>query len=448
MNSGSGTSFRPGLHSVISVENEGHPHRESLLSTFGEDLHVQPWPATAAIIVAEVVGTGVLALGGNFGKLGWIAGFSVLVVGFVVNNFTSILLSYAYREFPSAVACGDVAYKLLGRRTAYCFYGVQYTYIFLCCANYIIIISDSILSVFYWLEICRPTATLIGVALLIPPNQFRTLSGLTYLSGFSFATITVTIVICLGTLLSSEDVESACNGRVDSPSLLTYSAAVCGFIFAYTGQSIMLEMQVEMKRPADFPKAVISSFSVLLIIYVLVCAVSYSKCGPKTPGELLTVLPKSGITSVAGVLMVLHLLVTYTILQQVLVRAICVYFVPRAVLPGRKGHVQWFFVSATVICLSWVLANVIPYFSDIVNITGGLLSTQCAFTVPCTLYLALWKQGFLKTGRGTQFLAIASAATLLLSAYCTISGTISNVILLQQHAAEGGESPFGCKLET
>lgn len=438
-----GHYLRAGLSSLISVESE---NCSMSLYASNEDLHVQPWPATAAIMVANVIGCGVLALGGNFAQLGWIGGITVLVAGWIINSFTSILLNYVYCAYPSAVTCGDVAYKFIGPKTGCCFYGFLYTYLFLCMCNFIIVISDSIRSVFYWLQICRVPATLIGAALLIPGNQFRKLSSLTFLCVISSGTIAATLVICLATLMFSNSADSACIGDVSPPSLLTYSASICGFIFAFCGQSIMLEMQVEMKQPADFPKAVFSSFLALLTIYSLVGVTCYLTCGPKTPGELLDVLPKNRITSVAGILMVVHLLVSYTICQQVLVRASCIFLVPSAVLAGVKARVKWFCVSTTLLCLAWVVANLIPHFSDIVNITGGLLSTQLAFTVPAVLYVTLWQQRFLKRSTGMRSIAIVCFAILCMSAFCTISGTISNFILLIEHFGDGADSPFGCKL--
>lgn len=78
----------------------------------------------------------------------------------------------------------------------------------------------------------------------------------------------------------------------------------------------MLEMQAEMKNPKDFPKAVNFSFVALFIVYLLVSVVSYQKCGSGTPGELLQVLPDGPLRAASGVLMVVHLIVTYTILNR------------------------------------------------------------------------------------------------------------------------------------
>merc|ERR1711957_571252 len=105
----------------------------------------------------------------------------------------------------------------------------------------------------YTVTLCRPWSTLIGCALLLPGNQLRTLSGLTTLSMVSFLTIAVTLALCIWTLFSGD---ANCVGTPSIPTFVNGNAAACSFTFAYAGQSIMLEMQSEMKQPKDFPKAV------------------------------------------------------------------------------------------------------------------------------------------------------------------------------------------------
>lgn len=461
-------SFRSGVTSVIAVSAADeqaasrqagvHDMLVSLTSTHANaaphSSRVQPWPATAALMVAEVVGTGVLALGGAFSKLGWVVGLFVLIAGYVVNVFTSLLLNSVHLAFPDVVTVGDALEKLMGRTAGIIGYLVLYTYIFLVCANYLIVLATAVQSVVYNVALCRPVAAAIGCALLLPGNQFRTLAGLTTLSGVSFITILVTVIVCLWTLsenagsggavCKAEDVKGD-NGQ---SGFLDYNAAACAFIFAYSGQAIMLEMQAEMKAPKDFPKAVLSSFSSLLMVYILVAVAAFYVCGAATPGELLDVLPKTPRQSAVGILMVIHLIVTYTILQQVLTRAICLFFWPMALADGLKSRAAWFIVSTGIMGFAYVVASSIPLFSDIVNITGGLLSTQVGLTFPALLYLALQRRCpelVLGGWRGS----VASGCcclSLILAAYFTTVGTTSSVALMVQHAGDGVNAPFACNL--
>merc|ERR1712070_1000788 len=103
---------------------------------------------------------------------------------------------------------------------------------------------------------------------------------------------------------------------------------------------------------------------------------AYQACGSKTPGELLSVLPGSTLRTAVGMMMVIHIVVTYTIFQQVLTRATCLRFFPKALLDGPSAHMLWFMVSTSFMVGGWIVANAVPLFSDIMNITGSIFSTQ------------------------------------------------------------------------
>mmetsp|Transcript_4957 Transcript_4957/g.8660 ORF Transcript_4957/g.8660 Transcript_4957/m.8660 type:complete len:503 (+) Transcript_4957:23-1531(+) len=459
-------SFRSGITSVIIVtraEEQGAAQQvgnqdalASLISTLGSTVphsnRIQPWPATSALMVAEVVGTGVLALGGAFSKLGWVFGFAVLTWGYIINVFTSLLLNSVHLAMPDVVTVGDALDRLMGRQAGIVGYFVLYTYIFLVMSNYLIVLATAVQSVFYSTLICRSAAAAIGCALLLPGNQFRTLAGLTTLSGISFLTILITIAVCLWTLSETSAKGGAvCKGGAAegddmAPGFLDYNAAACAFIFAYSGQAIMLEMQAEMKAPADFPKAVWCSFSTLMVVYALVASAAFYVCGAATPGELLDVLPNTPRQTAVGILMVIHLIVTYTILQQVITRAVCLHFWPHALGQGVKARAVWCSTSTGIMGAAYIVANTIPLFSDIVNITGGLLSTQVGFIFPSSLYLALqrYHPELVSAGCRRFLMSACCCAALCMGLYFTFVGTVSSVALMAQHAADGVNAPFTC----
>eukprot|EP00438_Fugacium_kawagutii_P020398 Skav222024 [mRNA] locus=scaffold2914:78337:79179:+ [translate_table: standard] len=245
-------------------------------------------------------------------------------------------------------------------------YTVAYSYLFMCMANYLILIGDSVQASVYWEDLCPPWACFIGTLLLLPLNQFRTLSGLTLLSAISFATVVATLALCLWTLLTTP----SCEPLKREHGFFDYSSCISGFVFAFAGQNIMLEMQAEMKTPSDFPKAVWLSFSTLFAVYAIVAILSYLACGENTPGDLLLVLPRDWKKSCAGVLMVLHLMVTYTISQQVLNRAICAYLMPEALQDGAVARLKWFAVTSMMMAACFSIANLIPLFQERVEVSN------------------------------------------------------------------------------
>ena len=247
-----------------------------------------------------------------FYPLSKVVGCVALALCYPVNVFTSLLLGRVRGEVTSIVTFGDGLSLLISSMAGRYGYAVAYLYLFMCMTNYLVLIGDSVQASLYWEGICSPWACFIGAVLLLPFNQFRTLSGLTLLSAISFATVLLTLFICLWTLLSNP----SCEPVKHSHGFLDYSSCLSGFVFAFTGQNIMLEMQAEMKTPSDFPKSVWLSFTILFLVYFVVAVLSYLACGDNTPGDLLLVLPHDWRKSLAGMLMVLHLIVTYTISQQ------------------------------------------------------------------------------------------------------------------------------------
>merc|ERR1712048_1305926 len=94
---------------------------------------------------------------------------------------------------------------------------------------------------------------------------------------------------------------------------------------------------------------------------------------------------------------------------------------------------------------AWTIANAVPLFSDIVNITGSLLSTQFSLTLPAFIYLAIWWKGDSGFNSFSERCFIpACVAVLVLAAYLTVVGTYSSVDLMLQHARDGVSIPFGC----
>ena len=427
-----GVQLRAGVTSVILTDDVPTGRAFSQENLQIEPSNVQTWTATSALIIAEVVGTGVLALGGQMATVGLVFGLAVLVACYPLNLFTALLLWQVHEKLPHVVTLGDALAVLVGPRTGRYGYFVLYTYIFMTMANYMIVLGDAVRSCLYAVEVSRPTACFLGALLLLPLNQFRTLSGLSILSLISFATVLATLVFCLWTLLTTPTCEEGGEG---GDSYTQYSSAISGFVFAFAGQHIMLEMQVEMKEPADFPKAVCLAFSVLFVVYMVVCILAFRACAENTPGNILLVLPSDWRKGTCGALMVIHLLVTYTISQQVLNRAVCLFLMPSALGVGGSARAKWFGITTAFMMACCLVANLVPLFQDFVNLTGALLSTQCVFILPGVLSAVSQER---------QWLRACSWCTVVFGLYLAVSGTIcSTAVILRKLASPAEDLVLG-----
>jgi len=142
---------------------------------------------------------------------------------------------------------------------------------------------------------------------------------------------------------------------VATPSFVRFTMAITSIIFAYDGQKIYPEFISEMKKPEDFRKALNVAQPFLCSVYVIVCCVCYVYYGDSAPHYLLDVLNYNWTRTFAGCLMFVHMIISYTITQQVLTRAIHLMCFPdtvNALHPKDEGYVRgslhWFGISTAL----------------------------------------------------------------------------------------------------
>lgn len=404
------------------------------------------WLATAALIIADIVGTGVLSLPGAFASLGMVYGVVALIVCYPLNFFSGYQLNKVHLAYSSAVTFGDVGFRLFGTLGGVIMYGSLYFYLLLLLGDYFITLSKSIQSIFWSLDLCRPMAGVVTALLLLPSNQLRTLGGLTYLSIMSFGTVLVVLVIYLYTITTSAGGEEDCVPETitHANGVLSVAGSISKFIFAFSGQKIFLEMQAEMKEPELFVRSMHVALPILASVFMLIAVTSLLRCGDHTPGYILDALEYNWSRTLANVLMFAHLVVSYTISQQVLARAVALRALPRALGVGSASRATWFMLTTVQMVLGWTMANLVPLFGDFVSLMGSLLSTQMSFTFPTVLYLgARYRYGPMVPGALDQLMIGLSFVCLLVAAFFTAVGTISAVQHIITDAKSIGQ-PFGC----
>ena len=159
--------------------------------------------------------------------------------------------------------------------------------------------------------------------------------------------------------------------------------------------------------------------------------------GPWAPGTVIT----------AHVLMLIHMIISYTLNQQVLCRAIHAWAGPGTVdvLDRRsqffcRAQVTWTGITTAVLIMAFIASNAIPFFADFVSLMGSLESAPLSFLIPSVFYL--------KTAQ-TIGRRIHPAERAVLYTLCVVSvilivmGTISTIAAITEDAALFGD-PFDC----
>jgi len=470
-----------GQTSIHAIAHEALLSNES--STWEEDVgreksgsRTAEWWYTSIVIVASIVGIGVLAVPGSVKNVGWV-GMAIIVCCYPTNLYTGLLIAKLAMFFPHAKTFGDVAGKVWGDHGRHMTYFVLYVYLFLLLGDFLLVAAKSVQGFFYDVKICLPTAALLSCLWLLPSNQFRTLSNLTVLGAVSTLTITAVLGICLKEAIfpaSGESCEKHVNLKAAGGSshahlsptytgisflhtFLNINGSISTMIFAFSGQKIFLEMVSEMKNPAEFPKACHVAFPYLLIIYLLIAGLTYGYCGEATPDYLMDIVPYGTLRRITNLLMFIHIGISYTITQQVLSGALHRRFFPdnlhnmldfslgmRHLLQqdrAWRSQFQWFLISSGLLFLSFMLSSAVPFFEGLVQLMGALLSSVLSFALPVGLhYYAISGKG----GALSTFDRVCALVLGVLTVYIMITGTVGALIHINNSWATYG-APFSCQ---
>ena len=184
------------VRGVIPLEMEGGDSKvvELKVHTFPAE---NEWYHSSLLLLADIVGSGILALSGAFSKMGWFFGFLLLILCCPLNMYTGILLARLRKHHPLVTTYGELGESLFGKKVGYACYAILYIYIFFVLGEYMVVMSRSIQGVFYNTDMCRPVAGILSCLILFISNQARTLRNIAFLSIVSFVTIFIVLTICL-----------------------------------------------------------------------------------------------------------------------------------------------------------------------------------------------------------------------------------------------------------
>ena len=136
-----------------------------------------------------------------------------------------------------------------------------------------------------------------------------------------------------------------------------------------------------------------------------------------------------------------HLVATYCIKQQVVLRAAQVAISPKnANSSSFAAMFQWFSFSVVMVLVSWILANAIPFFSDFCSLLGAFMDTTLCIILPITIALQAHRLNFAYLGiTELPFLKLMVVFGVLVA----LLGCVGTTIQLVDHWDEFGY-PFSC----
>lgn len=402
------------------------------------------WINTAMLIVGDILGAGIIELPGNTRVLGW--GFSIpfMIIFALMSYYLGTLVSRLATQFSRAITFGDLAEPSCGRiGWAFAHYSQQ-TYLVLTCGLYVLLASKSMQYMLYDWELCQPVAGLLVMAVFLIPSQLRSLHDISWIALLSFICICGYLLIALQQMTSNGPDEKADDTTISLAPDTDYNAfmsALMGIVFAFSGIEVYLEFIAEMRNPQNFYLALRTSLGMVTFVYISVSAYTYWLFGQDTPPVLTHVIQEGWPLRAANAMLLVHLVATYLIKQQVVVRAAQLAFSPEnANSSSVAARLQWLLFSVIMLCVSWLLANAIPFFSDFCSLLGAFMDTSLCILLPIAIALQAFRLSFATLGMSEVPMLQCFFLFGVVVAVFGIVGTTSQLI---DHWGEFG-APFSC----
>ncbi len=224
-------------------------------------------PSTAALLVADVVGTGILALPSNVHTVGLPFGLAFICAQVPLNQLAGCFLTHAANHVESAAPRSSpvadyrlLAAALAGResRLARATSAAFFANLILILGNYLVAMSGAVQAILYDSHVCRSTAALIAAVLLLAVNQLPSLRELGRApTAVSLASVVGLLAICLAPAAhkpadGADDDDGGGGDEFESVVRrgLRVAAALSGIVFAIGSQKLLLNIRAEMMQRA------------------------------------------------------------------------------------------------------------------------------------------------------------------------------------------------------
>lgn len=194
----------------------------------------------------------------------------------------------------------------------------------------------------------------------------------------------------------------------------------------------------EMHTPEDFTKSIMAFGVIEVCIYTLTGALIYAFVG----GEVKSPALLSSSPLLAKIAFGVALPVIY-ISGSINTTVVCRFIHGRMYqnsiaryINTPKGWATWIMVVTVITVLAWVVAEAIPFFNELLSLTGCLFVSAFSFYMPPVMWFRLLKEGRwyekrnLLSVAANAFVFIVGVAVLGIGAYASVVEIVSSMSYL------------------
>ncbi|KAH7162163.1 transmembrane amino acid transporter protein-domain-containing protein [Dactylonectria estremocensis] len=407
------------------------------------------WKRLTIVLIVQAIALGSLSIPAAFATLGMVAGVICSVGIGLIAIYTSYIVGQVKVTYPH-VEHYPAAGGLMFGRAGYEIFGVMLTLqlVFLTASHCLTgtiafqVLTESDVCGLVW----GVVSAVILLLLAVPPS-FAEVAILGYIDFVSIILAIGITIIATGVQKSSVSTAAEWSAwPKEDISFATAFIAICNIFFAYSFSISQFSFMDEMHTPTDYMKSIWTLGGIEIVIYTLTGALIYSFVGVdvKSPAILST---SSTVAKVAFGVALPVIYISGSINTTVGVRYIHGRIYKDSIarfVNTKKGWITWLILITVFTWISFVVAESIPFFSDLIAITSSLLNSGFTLYIPAMMWFFLLKKGNWYS-KENLFWSITNGFIFVMGLIVLIGGTYSSIKNIRDEYKAGTvSSAFTC----
>ena len=427
---------------------------ESTINVGEAKYHKLGWKRLTICLIVEAIALGSLSIPSAFATLGMVAGVLLCVgIGFLA-IYTSYVVGQVKLRHPEVNHYADGVRLIWGR------FGYELASAMFVLLLVLLVGSHTLTGTIAWINIVGNPSTCalvwgvisaILLFLLAIPPTFAEFAILGYIDFVSIiAAIIITIVATGVEASNAPGGLSAVNWSAWPPDDVSFASAflaVTNIVFAYSFSVCQFSFMTELHTPTDYVKSIWSLGLIEIFIYTVTGGLIYAFVGTNVNSPAL-LSAGSVVSRVAFGVALPVIFISGSINSTVSARFILDRAFPNSPIRyvhSKAGWGVWIALLILQTVIAFIIAEAIPFFSDLLGIISALFISGFSFYFPALFWFLLIKKGKWYEGRKNIMLSILNGFCFIIGVTVLVCGTYASVKdILDQYSSGSVRSPFSC----
>ncbi|KAF5024161.1 hypothetical protein F66182_3796 [Fusarium sp. NRRL 66182] len=412
------------------------------------------WKRLTVILIVEAIGLGTFSLPAAFATLGVVAGVVCCICLGLLAIYTGWIVGKVSVVHPSVQHYGHIGGLLMGRIGEEVFGFLYVLQLILMTSSFMLTgtIAFNVLSDYGACGLIFSVVSGILLFLLAIMPSFTEAAILGYIDLMSVVSAIGITVIATGIAAGGQPGGVSGGGSWSAwpdpdATFKDGMVAICNMLFAYCFAMFLSPFMSEMHTPQDFTKAVWTLGIIEMVVYTMTGVLIYIfvGVGVESP-SLLSLSPV--VSKVAFGVALPIIFISGAIGNTVTARYVHLRMYQDSVvrfINTTKGWVTWLSVLGVITLISWVVAEAIPIFNDLLALSSALLISGFVLYVPAIMWFKLLCEGHWYEMKNIPHAALCTF-TFLFGLLVLVGGTYASALDIKLHYDQGHiRQPFSCE---